>query len=127
MIYPLALNANGLTCKYSCPPTHEAPHAKITKIFHSQKQKQCKPTTNLSICHDAPKNHIRFKEIIDEYKIEWDNCFIPFDAAEGSMVDYLHIESYPSFVLIRKNGDMIFLLSGENNIAKIARLLEHYK
>lgn len=33
---------------------------------------------------------------------KWDNCFIPFDAAKGSIVDYLHIEPYPSFVLIHK-------------------------
>ena len=105
-----------------CKPCIQA-IPKLKELYATNK----KTISFLSICHDEPENHIRFKEIIDDHKIEWDNCFIPFDAAKGSIVDYLHIESYPSFVLIHKNGDMIFLLSGEKSIAKITHLLEHYK
>lgn len=105
-----------------CKPCIQA-IPKLKELYATNK----KNISFLSVCYDAPENHIRFKEIIDDHKIEWDNCFIPFDAAKGSIVDYLHIESYPSFVLIHKNGDMIFLLSGEKSIAKITHLLEHYK
>lgn len=104
-----------------CKPCIQA-IPKLKELYATNK----KTISFLSICHDAPENYIRFKEIIDEHKIEWDNCFIPFDATKGSIVDYLHIESYPAFVLIHKNGNIIFLLSGENNITKIARLFEHY-
>ena len=77
----------------------------------------------LSLCYDAPENKIKMKKILDEHEVEWPNRLISFDSV-GTIISYLNIETFPSFALINRHGNMIFLFSGENNIPKIATILE---
>lgn len=77
----------------------------------------------LSICYDDPKNYGSFKNILDKYKIEWPNRFIQFNTA-NSIVEHLNIETFPSFLLINKEGDIIFLFSGENDFPKMTSSLK---
>ncbi len=79
----------------------------------------------LSICYDNPENHSKYEEILDEYKVEWATEFISYKEA-SNLVNYLGINTFPTFVLVGKNGDIMFFLSGENEIIKIAALLESY-
>lgn len=77
----------------------------------------------LSICYDAPENRIKMEKILNKYKIEWANRLVLLNTAD-TIVGYLDIDTFPSYALINREGELVFFLSGENNIPKISFLLE---
>lgn len=75
-----------------------------------------------SICYDSLSNYTKYQEILDNYGIEWKNDFVSFDT-KPSIVELLNIESFPSFSLINKYGEVLFILSGESSLNMIYSLL----
>ena len=77
----------------------------------------------LSICYDYPENKEKFHEILNNHEINWRNEFVSFND-RSSIIEYLDIKSFPSFLLINKNGEIVFFFSGLDSIPIIESFLK---
>lgn len=76
-----------------------------------------------SICYDSIDNYTKFQEILGNHGVEWKNDFVSFDT-KSSIIEYLNIESFPSFALINKHGEVLFILSGDSSLNMVDSLLK---
>lgn len=77
----------------------------------------------VSICYDSPENYGKSYEILDKYGVCWERMFIS-DKETDSMISKLEIESFPTFLLIDKDGNLLERASGETSLPRLSDLLE---
>ncbi len=75
----------------------------------------------LSICYDDKENFLKAQSLLKSNEIYWPNEFISFNQ-NNSLISMLNINSFPSFILINKQRDIIFRLSGDKSFPDISRI-----
>lgn len=79
----------------------------------------------VSVCFDNPENYTRAKEIFAENKLEWPQIFNNMKDREHTIVGDLSVSVFPTYMLVKKNGD-IFFSSGPTGFQELSQLiLEH--
>lgn len=78
----------------------------------------------VSVCFDSPDNYGKSNEILDKYGVCWESIFVS-DKEKDSMISRLDINSFPTFIIIDKNGNLLVRLYGETSLPQLSDLLDN--
>lgn len=76
----------------------------------------------VSICFDNPENYTRAKEIFAENKLEWPQIFSSMKDRQHTIVGELSVTVFPTYMLVKKNGD-IFFSSGPTGFKELNEIV----
>ncbi|WP_423736692.1 TlpA family protein disulfide reductase [Chitinophaga caseinilytica] len=78
----------------------------------------------VSVCFDDPKNYTKAKEIFEENKLSWPQVFNSMAEREFTLTKDLSVTTFPTYMLVKKNGDIFFSTSGDGFDELSRKLLE---
>ncbi|WP_126245634.1 TlpA family protein disulfide reductase [Chitinophaga rhizosphaerae] len=67
----------------------------------------------VSVCFDEPKNFAKAKEIFAENRLSWPQVFNSTAERESTLTKDLSITTFPTYMLVKKNGDIFYSTSGD--------------
>ena len=80
----------------------------------------------VSVCFDNPRNYPKAKEIFLENRLEWPQIFNSMAEKQYTITRDLSITTFPTYMLVKKNGD-IFFSSGPEGFEELRRILQQHK
>ncbi|MGE7773682.1 TlpA family protein disulfide reductase [Chitinophaga sp. NPDC101104] len=76
----------------------------------------------LSVCFDDPKNYAKAKEIFAENQLSWPQVFNSILERKSTLTGELSVTTFPTYMLVKKNGEIFFSTSGDG-FDELSRIL----